>query len=187
MLQINFICLVFVVGDTFFCRNFNTMIQRVQSIFLFFAAVALFLTLFFPFWQKVDTVKSEVATLTSLNLTVESFVAGTNERIIIASKSVYYIAIIALLGVIVSIFSVFQFKNRLLQIKLGALNSFLIMICVVATLWSVTKAEAVVEASTAGNYLFGFYLLFVALVCNFLANRFIRKDEMLVRSADRIR
>lgn len=163
------------------------MIQRVQSIFLFFAATALFLTLFFPFWQKVDAVQSEVATLTALSLTVESFVAGTEERAVIASKSVIYIAIIAILGMLVSLYSVFQYNNRLLQIKLGALNSFLIMICVVATLWSVTKAEAAVEASTAGNYLFGFYLLFVALVCNFLANRFIRKDEMLVRSADRIR
>ena len=34
---------------------------------------------------------------------------------------------------------------------------------------------------------FGLFLPAAALICNMIANRFIRKDERLVRSVDRIR
>jgi hypothetical protein len=33
----------------------------------------------------------------------------------------------------------------------------------------------------------GLYLPIAAMICNILANRFIRRDENLVRSADRMR
>jgi hypothetical protein len=38
-----------------------------------------------------------------------------------------------------------------------------------------------------GQYLIGTYLPMGAMVCNLIANRFIRRDENLVRSADRLR
>jgi hypothetical protein len=43
--------------------------------------------------------------------------------------------------------------------------------------------------SAAGfeNYEIGFFLVIIAMICNILANRFIRRDENLVRSADRMR
>jgi hypothetical protein len=37
------------------------------------------------------------------------------------------------------------------------------------------------------NYEMGFFLVIIAMICNILANRFIRRDEKLVRSADRMR
>jgi hypothetical protein len=47
--------------------------------------------------------------------------------------------------------------------------------------------ESLLQPELQGNYLMGFYLPVVALLFNLLSNRFIRKDEMLVKSADRIR
>ena len=47
------------------------MIQRVQSIFLAMAAIAMGLMLFFPLWQKASIESSEVATLNAFYLTYE--------------------------------------------------------------------------------------------------------------------
>ncbi|WP_332913669.1 DUF4293 family protein [Algoriphagus boritolerans] len=44
-----------------------------------------------------------------------------------------------------------------------------------------------IAAEVAGSYQLGFWAILAAMVCNMLANRFIRKDEALVRSVDRIR
>ena len=41
--------------------------------------------------------------------------------------------------------------------------------------------------TSVGEYQVGFFLTPVAAICNILANRFIRRDEKLVRSVDRIR
>jgi hypothetical protein len=41
--------------------------------------------------------------------------------------------------------------------------------------------------SDQGDYLLGFYALIAALIFNALANRFIRRDEKLVRGSDRLR
>jgi len=43
------------------------------------------------------------------------------------------------------------------------------------------------NSADQGTFLPGFYAIIAALVCNALANRFIRRDEKLVRGSDRIR
>ena len=37
------------------------------------------------------------------------------------------------------------------------------------------------------SFLISFYFIFLAIFFNFLSNRFIRKDELLVRESERIR
>ena len=43
------------------------------------------------------------------------------------------------------------------------------------------------EINDKTSFLFSFYLIFLAIFLNFLSNRFIRKDELLVSKSDRIR
>ena len=43
------------------------------------------------------------------------------------------------------------------------------------------------DPSDQGNFLTGFYAIIAALVLNALANRFIRRDEKLVRGSERLR
>lgn len=163
------------------------MIQRIQSIFLFLAAACMLAMVFFPLWQKIDYTQMEVATLDIFYMKYEKFSEGDATRELISAKNTYYIAILSGLVALVALFSIFQFKNRLLQIKLGALISLLILGLMVASVLVILKAEALLLPQQRGQYLIGFFLPLGALVFNFLANRFIRKDEMLVRSADRIR
>ena len=104
-----------------------------------------------------------------------------------ASKDTYFVAGLAIVSALIAIFSIFQYTNRLRQIQLGALNAMVVMITMFLCLYYILKSESVVSPQLQGTYLIGFYFPVVALLCNLMANRFIRRDEQLVRSADRIR
>ena len=71
----------------------------------------------------------------------------------------------------------------MLQMKLSALNSLFMA----ATLGiSVYYGTGMVK-EYAGGYGLGLFLPGAAMICNILANRYIRRDERLVKSVDRIR
>ena len=84
-------------------------------------------------------------------------------------------------------FSIFSYKNRLNQIKLGALNSFLTSVFIIYFLYDIFYNEQYININDKISFLISFYLIFLAIFFNFLANRFIRKDELLVRESERIR
>ena len=72
--------------------------------------------------------------------------------------------------------------------KLGLLNSLVmaaLMGC--AFYFSSYVGEDLIKTQEQGEYLSGFYLPAVGLLMNVLANRFIKRDEDLVRSMDRLR
>ena len=162
------------------------MIQRVQSILLLISAIAMGLMLFFPIWQKVSFDTLEEATLDAFHLTYDvlNITTGSKQSIL---KNTFYIALLGSLSAVISLYSIFQYKNRLRQIQLGSLNSLLIGMTLGLLMYFVFKAETFLEPTRQGNYLFGFYLPLASLLCNFAANRFIRKDEKLIKSMDRIR
>jgi Na+-transporting NADH:ubiquinone oxidoreductase subunit NqrE len=106
---------------------------------------------------------------------------------LVSSKPTFYIAILVVASALVAFYSISRFKNRLLQIKLGALNSLLMAGVLGLTLWISRQGEEIFAQPQYGTYSLGLYLPIVAMICNILANRFIRRDENLVRSADRMR
>ncbi len=165
------------------------MIQRIQSIFLLLVAIAMGLMLAFDIWEKASVAESEAVVLNTYFLTHYQLegAATTPPVNIIEQEASWYIAILASLAAVVALYSIFRYDNRLLQIKLGALNSLLIGGTLIACLILTISGEEMVATGDKGEYLVGFYLPAVALICNMLANRFIRKDEALVRSADRFR
>jgi len=56
------------------------------------------------------------------------------------------------------------------------------------TSWIIFKqATPVFELDNLGAYGFGFYAMVVAVLAHMIANRLIRKDEMLVQSSNRMR
>lgn len=70
---------------------------------------------------------------------------------------------------------------------INMINS-LLMVGLVATVFLTTNGvNQEIASEVAGSYRIGFWAILAAMVCNMLANRFIRKDEALVRSVDRIR
>lgn len=162
------------------------MIQRVQSIFLLVAAIIMISVLFLPIWGEADIEAQEVINLNAFEIEyVEVDDAGTET--IISEYDTWWISVVAVLSAVVALFSIFQFRNRLRQIQLGALNSLLMGGTIGLSYYYSYKGDMMLNPDEPGNYFIGFYIMVGALLFNSLANRFIRKDEKLVRNADRIR
>ena len=162
------------------------MIQRVQSIFLFLVAAVMVAFLFLPLWGKVNFETREVINLNAFQL-IYTQENEAGEVIMTSVKETYWISVVAILAAGVALLSIFQYKNRLRQIQLGALNALLMAGTVGLSFYYTTIGEKMVPATTPGEYKIGFYVVIGGLLFNMLANRFIRRDEKLVRSADRIR
>lgn len=148
------------------------------------------MVLFFPLWEKVSIEDQQVVTLTALSLTLHTIDTTSQDStpIIVSEMPTYYIAILSVLAALVAFYSIFQYNSRLTQMKLGALNSLLMAAVLGVSLFIVTSyGNEMLRPEIEGTYKLGFFLPAFALIFNVLSNRFIRRDEKLVRSVDRIR
>ena len=77
-----------------------------------------------------------------------------------------------------------QYKNRLQQQALCAVNSLLLMIVMGLILYrTLYLGKEYGNPADQGSFLPGFYAIIGALFANGLANRFIRRDEKLVKES----
>lgn len=161
------------------------MIQRIQTIFLILYISSLISSFFFPVWQKISFAEETNGVEIMVTGHITSVLFNEGEKTIIYDNFVIGGTII--ISCIIALLSIFSFKNRLTQIKLGAINSFINSMLIIYFLYEVFYNELYIQVNDKINFLISFYLIFLALFFNFLANRFIRKDELLVRESDRIR
>lgn len=162
------------------------MIQRIQSVFLFLAALVMISVLFLPIWGEVDIEEQEMITLNAFELEYVE-VDNTGNETVVTEKDTWWISVLATLAAGIALFSIFQYRKRLRQIQLGALNSLMMGGTIGVSYYYSYKGDQMLNPDDPGQYYAGFYIIILALLFNSLANRFIRKDEKLVRSADRIR
>ena len=108
---------------------------------------------------------------------------------IVSTRANWYIAVLVIIAGLVALVSIFQFKNRLTQMKLGALNALLMAATLGISYYHIFQNEASFSPTAQGNISLGFYLPVFAMLLNILSNRFIRKDEKACQtwSVDRIR
>jgi hypothetical protein len=158
------------------------MIQRIQSIFLFLIGVCMVIMLFTPLWTKTVMSSGEVAQLNVISLSY------SKQSQVVSKMPTFYVGILCIASLVLAYVSLFSFKNRMLQIKLNLINS-LVMVGVFGccAFLIFVKGESLFAPSTRGSMELGLFMPAIALVFNSLANRFIWKDEKLVRSADRLR
>jgi len=71
--------------------------------------------------------------------------------------------------------------------KYGFLNAVFLVILLLLLYFHISEADKILPHPTYGEYKLGFFLPIIALLFNFLANFFIKRDEDAVRSANRIR
>jgi hypothetical protein len=156
------------------------MLQRIQTVFLILIVILMTGVLFFNIW--VGDFSDGYANFTPFYLEISED-AGNTELIY---SPYLIIAVLAVASATLALIEITRFKNRLLQIKLGALNSlFMAATVVIMVLFSNNIGEN--YQVTSSQYGIGLFLPVAAMLCNLIANRFIRKDEKLVRSADRLR
>ncbi|MCB0657610.1 MAG: DUF4293 domain-containing protein [Saprospiraceae bacterium] len=146
------------------------MIQRIQSIFLLLLAVSIGLLFVWP----IATSSQKDAYL---------FADGQYS---VEDNTV--LMLLTALCAVLAIGAIFLFRNRGLQLRmtyLATVCSILIPLVAILIYLNDTKNSAV-PANTIDDQV-GAYLPVLGLIFGVLASRFIRKDEKLVKSMDRLR
>ena len=152
------------------------MIQRIQTLYLLAVAVLMAAAVFTPlayFAAGVEEYKLYAFTL-----------QGAQE-----SYSTIYMGVIVALAAIIPFVNIFLFKNRLLQIRLCAVELMLLVgsaIFMAIYYFLSNRMFSQLEFSAHGFHIAIIFPL-IALVLDYLAMRAIFRDEMLVKSLDRIR
>jgi uncharacterized membrane-anchored protein len=159
------------------------MIQRIQTVFLFLVAVAMVLEVSFPIWEQFNADQTQMMVLSAWSLNT----IDIQTNAILTSENKIFIALLAIVSAGLAIFSIFQYKNRTKQMFVNMINSLVLVVNLALIIWISHSANQVFNPTEDGTFVFGFYAIFGGMIMNLLANRFIRKDELLVRSVDRIR
>lgn len=148
------------------------MIQRIQTVFLLLIIVV-FGTLFaIPVFHTT--------------------VPGDTHTLVMDMKLQHLkIACIGLLPVVlVALISIFMYKNRkrqLLMVNIGLLLSLTFFVLCIALPETFSSSYVIDKGKPIVEYGIGVYLIGLVPVLFFLAGRFIKKDENLVKAADRLR
>ncbi|PWA07377.1 DUF4293 domain-containing protein [Flavobacterium psychrotolerans] len=137
------------------------MIQRIQTVYLLFALVVTgVLPFFFPLWTLSDG----------------------KEYYFMANQ---FYAILFGLSTSLSLLSILFYKKRQHQFVIGRLNIILNLILLGLFVYrSLNLSGETVLVSEKG---IGMFLPIISIVFLVLANKAIKKDEDLVKSADRLR
>jgi hypothetical protein len=152
------------------------MIQRIQTLYLLVATILMAMTLIFPI---------ALFQVSGVEFTLSAFsFSGANE-----SQSTLYMGILLALATAVPIVTIFLFKRRTLQIRLCAVEAVLLLGTLVFIGLYYWLSNRFFEDYTIDHKQFGWSAIMpvLALILDIMAARAIFKDEVLVRSLDRIR
>ncbi len=152
------------------------MIQRIQSLFLLGAAVFLVLMLFLPL-AEILTEEGIYYTGMSAGLKLES------GELAFSTLPVF---ILVLVSVFLLFLNIFLYRRRKIQIRICVYSIILLfgLIGLLYYYWVIIFRQLNVESN-----LLKIPIVFpaVAIIFTYLAFRGIRRDEILIRSTDKIR
>ena len=156
------------------------MIQRKQSIFLLLSAIALGLLFYFPLASFIGDKDSLVLYIYKLISLVPDNTPSLPNYFILPALTMN------MLLVMLTIVTVFLFKNRKLQLNIVRIILILLMIMIGGFFFYYVD---VLENLSGGltDYDIGAYMPLIAFVFYIFAYRGIMSDEKLIRSADRLR
>ena len=149
------------------------MIQRIQTVYLFFVAVVLIVCMCLPVSYFIGP-EQIVSKMTNLAIVAQD---GS------ANYAPWALFVILLVSAALALFTIFLFKKRMLQIRLTVFSTILLIgyyITLGAFIYML-KGDAHFRVAL------GACLPFIAIVLNWLAIRAIGKDEMLVKAYERLR
>ncbi len=163
------------------------MIQRIQSLFLLVGIIVPIVLIILPI-GIFDTSNAQYIYNT---LCVKMNIPDG-----VAVMRLYYLAFLLALCAILCAIALFSFKNRVRQSNIVSITMIVYLIALMLMLWLCPDVIIKKFFSLRGETITGFHfanqilliiLIVIEAACLYLANRFIKKDEALVRSADRLR
>ena len=143
---------------------------------------------FFPIFTKKDSNDEVIARLNSFTLTYQK----SKEK---QTLPTFYIAITAIGAGTIALYSVLRYRNQIKnskkvlfdQIRLSMFISLLVVATAGLIIVFKLHADKFVPTANSGGFGMGFFCIPIALLSNFLASRFIRKDYNLIKSMERLR
>ena len=149
------------------------MIQRIQTVYLFFVAVVLIVCMCMPVSYFIGP-EQIVSKMTKLAIVAQD---GS------ANYAPWALFVILLVSAALALFTIFLFKKRMLQIRLTVFSTILLIgyYITLGVFIYMLKGDAHFRVAL------GACLPFIAIVLNWLSIRAIGKDEMLVKAYERLR
>lgn len=136
------------------------MFQRIQTVYLLLAIVVMIgMALWFPEFVDAD---------------------GT---VVTMPESIYLFGAL-LIGILLAVFAVILFKNRPLQMKLIKVNLFIQFILLGGTAYRWLTLSGEISISKKGIEI---VFPIISIVLLWMANKAVKRDDDLVKSADRLR
>ncbi|MBX5438381.1 MAG: DUF4293 family protein [Thermoflavifilum sp.] len=142
------------------------MIQRIQTVYLFLAALCGVLSWIIPFGKA-----------TWINQPAMAYVANDS----------FFLTLLMILAILLAIIAIFLFKNRRLQLRLSLLGLVVSAAALVLEYRTIHGYQQQVTLVQRAYYWIGIALPVLMMLFFILAARGIRRDEKLVRSLDRLR
>jgi hypothetical protein len=158
------------------------MIQRIQTIYLAIVAAVSILIFFFPLASFYNELEGNY----------KLFLYGVKSmdpdpKIIFGAYYTLPLVFFTIISFIMAVAGIFLYKNRPLQARLCAFNILAnIVLLMVIFFFYINQIKSMTGAEPEYN-ITGMVLPLVSLTMLVLASRAIRKDDALVKSADRLR
>lgn len=157
------------------------MIQRIQSVYLLLAAIAMGLTAYFPLADAIGSNDS----LVLYTYKIVSLVPDSSPDL-----PVYFMwpmEVISVLVLIISLVTIFFYKNRMRQLGIIRIAIILLIIMIALFFFYYSPELEHISEGILGYKVPGAYLPIASFLFFILAYRGIIADEKLIRSADRLR
>lgn len=157
------------------------MIQRIQTIFLVLALVSGALVFYFPLADFYHELYGNYKLFTT---ELKSMDPDPRMTTSIWFNSPLWLSAGA--SLLLTLITIFLYKNRATQLRLVAFN-ILLNITFVVLVFIIYSNKITKLTQIEPSWQIGIFFPLISLVLLIAANRFIRKDEMLVKSTDRLR
>jgi hypothetical protein len=149
------------------------MIQRIQSIFLFLASAAGLGQFALPYASTDDGGPVAEAPVLA-------------DGVFNPFDNIGLLGLLAL-SALISLIAIFMFRNRILQGRLTGMAALVTVLLILLLGFVLSQTMNSLPSGETLRYQAGLVMPVLALVMQWLAGRYIKKDEALVRSADRLR
>ena len=134
--------------------------------------------------QRIQTLYLILAVVISAGLIFVFQLWTNSEGVSVFAKDNYLYLGLFIGSALLSLISIFSYKNRKTQFMLGRLNIILNFILLGIFVYQSLNVSGEADVSEKG---IGILLPVFSIVCLVLANKAIKKDEDLVKSVDRLR
>lgn len=151
------------------------MIQRIQSIFLFFSAIAIMLLFFFPLLSIGNA--QDGATLF-----IGAVKVNASGKVLLSAWPLLTLAIIILW---INLLSIFFYKRRMFQMRITIYNIILMAGLILLGFYYSWQGQSRID----GEISLGFFSIMpvISMIFSYLAWRNIRRDYLMLKAVNRIR